>query len=366
MRINSKRYILYKAFDEEKSLQDWSKDCRCVVPLRTLRNRVQSLRWDMSKALTRPRVTDIVSDIKIGNKYNRLTVIGDKEKINNQKGRKWKCRCDCGNIVYQHGYCLKREISKSCGCLSREITAKLGRSRYLKDGEAAINELFRQYQYQAKQRNLKCSIGRRFFERLILGNCFYCNSPPSSLFPKRKLKTTVYYNGIDRIHPNIGYVSRNVVSCCKGCNNMKGNKRYEDFLIQIRKIYIHMHTSNIFINHYIDKYNEKNRAIARLLSSYKNNAKHENREWLLSNDEFYKLVKSTCFYCGETPNQLIRCGLKSFYFYNGIDRLNNEIGYLIDNCITCCSKCNFIKRNLEKDLFLNKIKEIYNHRIFNS
>ena len=32
----------------------------------------------------------------------------------------WKCKCECGNIVYLNATDLKRERTKSCGCLKRE------------------------------------------------------------------------------------------------------------------------------------------------------------------------------------------------------------------------------------------------------
>ena len=38
------------------------------------------------------------------------------------------------------------------------------------------------------------------------------------------------------------------------------------------------------------------------------------------------------------------CGRKSNENHcNGIDRINNDIGYEFDNCETCCAICNFIK-----------------------
>lgn len=34
------------------------------------------------------------------------------------------------------------------------------------------------------------------------------------------------------------------------------------------------------------------------------------------------------------------------YFYNGIDRKDNDIGYVIENCVSCCDECNKAKRNM--------------------
>lgn len=51
-----------------------------------------------------------------GAKYGMLTVICRAE--NAPKGiARWKCRCDCGNIVIVRGGNLKNGSVKSCGCL---------------------------------------------------------------------------------------------------------------------------------------------------------------------------------------------------------------------------------------------------------
>ena len=51
------------------------------------------------------------------------------------------------------------------------------------------------------------------------------------------------------------------------------------------------------------------------------------------------------------------------YKYNGIDRVDNKIGYELDNCVSCCIKCNKAKSYFGQDEFLNHIKKIYKHSI---
>ena len=54
--------------------------------------------------------------------FGRWKVIGfDKNK---NKQTYWKCKCECGTEKSVNGARLKNGSSKSCGCLSREITAK--------------------------------------------------------------------------------------------------------------------------------------------------------------------------------------------------------------------------------------------------
>ena len=62
----------------------------------------------------------------MGQKFNRLTVIGDLEKRNKGRNVVWLCRCICGNLVDICSGSLRRGSTQSCGCLSRERTSKMG------------------------------------------------------------------------------------------------------------------------------------------------------------------------------------------------------------------------------------------------
>ena len=58
-----------------------------------------------------------------GQRFGRLTAIIPTEK---RRGRCviWLCRCDCGNLTEVSLDDLRREHTKSCGCLHREISQK--------------------------------------------------------------------------------------------------------------------------------------------------------------------------------------------------------------------------------------------------
>ncbi len=57
-----------------------------------------------------------------GMMFGRLTVI---KLIPNRSPREWECLCSCGSIGTKRGSDLTSGKSKSCGCLSRELTSKL-------------------------------------------------------------------------------------------------------------------------------------------------------------------------------------------------------------------------------------------------
>jgi hypothetical protein len=108
----------------------------------------------------------------------------------------------------------------------------------------------------------------------------------------------------------------------------------------------------------------------KLLRRYKNDAKLRNLEFDLNKELFKTLTKNNCNYCNRIPEQsMISTGkkvtpqgeLNSEYIYNGIDRLNNEQGYSIDNCVSCCGICNWMKRELGEQEFYLHIERIHNH-----
>lgn len=85
-------------------------------------------------------------------------------------------------------------------------------------------------------------------------------------------------------------------------------------------------------------------------SEYKQGAKARDIEYHLSLDESKKLFLSNCAYCGQPL---------SF----GIDRIDSTKHYTTDNTVPCCAMCNRMKNAYSKEVFLNKIKEIYLHSI---
>lgn len=69
-------------------------------------------------------------------KFNRLTVL-EKVVGKSSKGL-WKCRCDCGNIVFATRHDLTSNHKKSCGCFKKDYlsqkssTHKLTKTRIYK------------------------------------------------------------------------------------------------------------------------------------------------------------------------------------------------------------------------------------------
>ena len=61
------------------------------------------------------------NDIKIGNKYGRLTVISSSTKTNKSLDKYWVCQCECGNKKEVRTSHLRNRKIQSCGCLNKEL-----------------------------------------------------------------------------------------------------------------------------------------------------------------------------------------------------------------------------------------------------
>lgn len=61
-------------------------------------------------------------------RFGRLIVI---EKAGHSKGNRlqWLCKCDCGNFKITTSSDLKSGKVRSCGCLRKETTSKMAKSR---------------------------------------------------------------------------------------------------------------------------------------------------------------------------------------------------------------------------------------------
>ena len=101
-----------------------------------------------------------------------------------------------------------------------------------------------------------------------------------------------------------------------------------------------------------------------VLRDYKRTAKERSLIWGLTNSELKKLCQSNCYYCGLAPSNLYymkRCTYSYQFIYNGIDRKNNEIGYVLENCVPCCMTCNRAKCKMSLEDFLKWIKLVYDN-----
>lgn len=98
----------------------------------------------------------------------------------------------------------------------------------------------------------------------------------------------------------------------------------------------------------------RNRAVANTIA----NAKRRGLEWGLTDDQVFDIMGRDCFYCGTHPMQVSK-GRNGNFIYNGLDRVDNSIGYIIDNVVACCGKCNTGKMAMTKSEFISWIIKVH-------
>lgn len=104
----------------------------------------------------------------------------------------------------------------------------------------------------------------------------------------------------------------------------------------------------------------------RILQFYIKGAKARKLEFTLSFDKFCKLTQQCCHYCGIKPNnstKTINPHGATQIMYNGIDRIDNTKGYILDNVVSCCSNCNYAKFDLSYDAFKIYLERLGAHYV---
>lgn len=104
-------------------------------------------------------------------------------------------------------------------------------------------------------------------------------------------------------------------------------------------------------------------------NAYLRGAKNRNLEFKLTDNDLKIIFKMNCGYCGKEPQQIkYGSNVKTTealehckYVYNGIDRINSDLGYSIENILPCCKVCNTMKMSLTLEEFLDHIEIMYNY-----
>ncbi len=94
----------------------------------------------------------------------------------------------------------------------------------------------------------------------------------------------------------------------------------------------------------------RTKSVNTRLSAIKQQAEKKGYEWsdTMTDEVCSKMMLDNCFYCN----------LKSDETVNGIDRMDNSIGYTITNCVSCCKRCNFMKTALDSNTFIKRCSHI--------
>lgn len=234
----------------------------------------------------------------------------------------------------------KQQETKTCKkCREQNKKADLSRDKLHRkivafECEKNPERRFAIYKKSANKRNLEFDLSLINYTDISSKPCYYCG-----------IIHDIGFNGIDRIDSSVGYFIDNCVSCCKMCNYIKNNLDYNTFLKRIKHILAH----NKLIDDILHPECFENYTFISF-SGYKNGAKQRNIEFKITKDEFISIVSNDCYICGKPNTETHK---------NGIDRFDNNIGYIFENCKPCCGNCNFMKQEYSYNDILEKFMMIY-------
>jgi hypothetical protein len=106
-------------------------------------------------------------------------------------------------------------------------------------------------------------------------------------------------------------------------------------------------------------------AFHSLLSDYRQGARSRGLSWNLGGEEFRRLTSLDCHYCGSAPSKAAGRSLSSgTYTYNGLDRVDNALGYEPGNVVPACWQCNRAKMAMPYEDFLAWIARLASFHFF--
>ena len=96
---------------------------------------------------------------------------------------------------------------------------------------------------------------------------------------------------------------------------------------------------------------------------YKKSARDRKLSFELTQEQFRSITSQSCHYCGADPTPTRGVVLEwSQYLCNGIDRKDNTIGYVKENCLPCCTTCNSAKMDKTYSEFIDYLDKLVIYR----
>lgn len=101
-------------------------------------------------------------------------------------------------------------------------------------------------------------------------------------------------------------------------------------------------------------------AFNQFFGAYRGSARRRGYTFTLDADAFRALTESECYYCGAPPEPKYRGvkGTNGHHVGNGVDRIDNAIGYEPGNVVACCKQCNIAKGVLGQSEFIEWAKRV--------
>ncbi len=135
---------------------------------------------------------------------------------------------------------------------------------------------------------------------------------------------------------------------CKPCVKIKSHERYlknrEDILKKTQAW--KQENKEYYLAQQRDYKKKYSQTLDGKYVEYKGGAKGRNLKFDLTKEVFATYWQLPCHYCGDEISTI------------GIDRVDNDKGYVENNIVTCCELCNKSKHTMTKEEYISQCKKI--------
>lgn len=132
--LTGRRFGRYTVLEYSHRGKNWAAHWRCQCDCGAVKvvaaGALRSGNTASCGCLFRENVIARCRENLTGRRFGRLTVIGYAESYK-RKYAKWRCQCKCGKEVVTRAATLKSGMTKSCGCLVREVSSQVNRTHGL-------------------------------------------------------------------------------------------------------------------------------------------------------------------------------------------------------------------------------------------
>lgn len=99
--------------------------------------------------------------------------------------------------------------------------------------------------------------------------------------------------------------------------------------------------------------------LTAVILGYKRHASRRGLAWNLEREDVRAIIARPCHYCGSTAsNKKVTKNTKEPFKYNGIDRVDNALGYEESNVVSCCFVCNRAKGGMSSVEFREWLEKV--------
>lgn len=105
----------------------------------------------------------------------------------------------------------------------------------------------------------------------------------------------------------------------------------------------------------IKEYNRNNPGKYNLKTRTARAIWHKCKKGDITFEKFLELSNRNCYYCNAPPSNFC-----SEFRYSGLDRVDSNIGYVLNNVVPCCKWCNFAKRERTQEEFSKWLIDLNN------